>query len=119
MTEEPEIIELPARPYVAIAAPVSMQTLGTVLPPLNQEVFGWLSARGVTSAGPAIWKYNVIDMDRRLEVEVGALVAEPVPGDDRVLGGMLPAGRYATLRHVGHPETLVAVTGKLLDWAAA
>jgi effector-binding domain-containing protein len=119
MAEEPEIIELPARPYVAIAAPVSMQTLGTVLPPLNQEVFGWLAARGVTSAGPAIWKYNVIDMDRRLEVEAGALVAEPVPGDDRVLGGMLPAGRYAALRHVGHPETLAAVTGKLLDWAAA
>ena len=119
MTTEPEIVELSERPYVAIAASVTMETIGIVVPPLNQEVFGWLAARGITSAGPAVWRYNVIDMDRRLEVEAGALVAEPVPGDDRVLAGVLPSGRYATLRHVGHPSTLMAATAGLLDWAAA
>ena len=37
----------------------------------------------------------------------------------RVVAGVLPGGRYATLRHVGHPSTLVAATAGLLDWAAA
>jgi effector-binding domain-containing protein len=35
------------------------------------------------------------------------------------VAGVLPAGRHATLRHVGHPSTLIAATAGLLDWAAA
>ena len=119
MIEEPEITQLPARPYVAIKALATMQLLGTVVPPLNQEVFGWLAARGIAPAGPPFWKYNVIDMERGLEVEAGCPVAEAVAGEGRVLAGVLPAGRYVTLRHVGHPDTLMAATGALLDWAAA
>jgi effector-binding domain-containing protein len=119
MTTEPEIAELPARPYAAIAASVTMETIGSVVPPLNGEVFGWLAARGIAPAGPPFWRYYVIDMARNLEVAAGCPVAEPVTGDGRVVAGVLPAGRYATLRHVGHPSTLVAATGGLLDWAAA
>jgi effector-binding domain-containing protein len=119
MTEEPEIVELPARPYVGIPATVTMETLGTVVPPLNQEVLAWLAARGAASTGPAFWKYNVIDMARGLEVEAGSPVAEGLSGDGRVLAGVLPAGRYATVWHVGHPQTLMAATAALLDWASA
>jgi effector-binding domain-containing protein len=119
MTTEPEITELPARPYAAIPASVTMETIGAVVPPLNGEVHGWLAARGIAPAGPPFWKYNVIDMARNLEVEAGCTVAEPVTGDGRLVAGTLPAGRYATLRHVGHPSTLVAATAGLLDWAAA
>lgn len=119
MIEEPEITQRPARPYVAIKALVTMQAIGTVVPPLNREVFGWLTARGLAPAGAPFWKYNVIDMDRGLEIEAGCPVAQAAGGDARVLAGVLPAGRYVTLRHVGHPETLMAATGALLDWAAA
>ena len=80
MTTEPEIAELPRRPYAAIRASVTMETIGTVVPPLNGEVFGWLAARGIAPAGPPFWKYNVIDMARNLEVEAGCTVAEPVIG---------------------------------------
>jgi GyrI-like small molecule binding domain len=69
-------------------------------------------------AGPPFWKYNVIDMDRGLEVEVAVPVAAPVDGDDRVLAGVLPAGRYATLRYTGHPDGLVDATATLRDWAS-
>jgi effector-binding domain-containing protein len=41
-----------------------------------------------------------------------------VNGDDLVVAGVLPAGRYATVTHTGHPSELVKVTGALLDWAA-
>jgi len=58
-------------------------------------------------------------MARSLEVEAGCPVAGPVTGDERVVADVLPAGRYATLSHVGHPSTLVAATAALLDWAAA
>lgn len=32
---------------------------------------------------------------------------------------MLPAGRYATVTHTGHPDELIAVTGALLEEGAA
>jgi hypothetical protein len=40
---EPVIAQRPARPYVAIPAAVTMQTLGTAVPPLTGELFGWLT----------------------------------------------------------------------------
>jgi len=88
------------------------------VPPLNGEVFAWLAAHGGAPNGPPFWKYNVIDMARGLEIEAGVTVAQPVAGDGRVITGTLPAGRYVTVRHVGHPSTLMAATASLLDWAA-
>ena len=62
MSEEPSIVERSAVPYAAIRVRVTMDELGTVVPPLNGEVFQWLAARGVAPAGAPFWKYNVIDM---------------------------------------------------------
>jgi effector-binding domain-containing protein len=118
MITEPQVADRVAQPYVAIQALVTMQDLGAVLPGLHPEVFGWLGARGIAPAGAPFWKYNVVDMDRQLEVEVGVPVAAEVPGDERVRAGVLPAGRYATLRYTGHPAGLADATAVLLDWAA-
>lgn len=117
MSTEPTITERSAQPYAAITAKVTMQNLGEVVPPLNQEVFGWLGRHGGQPAGPPFWKYNVIDMERGLEVEAGVATTQPVEGDERVHAGVLQAGRYATLRHVGHPSTLMDATARLLRWA--
>jgi effector-binding domain-containing protein len=119
MSAEPEIVTRDEQPYAAIRTRVTMAEIGAVVPPLNGEVFGWLAQRGAAPAGPAFWKYNVIDMDRELEIEAGVTVSEPLTGDGRVIAGALPAGRYATLIHVGHPSELVGATKALQDWAAA
>jgi effector-binding domain-containing protein len=118
MSAAPEIVEWPAWPYLAIPVNVTMAAIGTVVPPLNGEVFRWLAERGAAPAGAPFWKYNVIDMDRELEIEAGVTVSQPLAGDGRVIAGTLPGGRYATLTHVGHPSELAAVTETLLDWAA-
>jgi hypothetical protein len=116
---EPEIVTRAEAPYVAIRTQVSMEALGTAVPPLNQEVFAWLGQQGVPPAGPPFWKYNVIDMARSLEIEAGVTVASPLAGDGRVIAGALPAGRYVTLHHVGAPDTLMGANGFLQDWAAS
>ena len=118
MSSAPEIVTRPEQPYAAIRVRVSMADLAAVVPPLNQEVFAWLGKQGTPPAGAPFWKYNVIDMAGKLEIEAGVPVAAAVAGDDRVISGVLPAGRYATLTHVGHPSELVAATGALLDWGA-
>jgi len=118
MSEEPTIVERSAAPYAAIKVLVTMDELGAVVPPLNSEVFQWLASHGLAPVGAPFWKYNLIDMQGDLEIEAGVAVAEPVSGDDRVLGGVLPPGRYVTTRHLGHPSTLMPATAALLDWAA-
>jgi effector-binding domain-containing protein len=117
MLTQPEVIERPAQPYVAINAHVTMPTLSTILPALHARVFGWLRERRTPPIGHPFWKYNMIDMDRGLEVEVGVPVVARVDGDEQVLSGLLPAGRYASLRYTGHPNGLLDATAFLLEWA--
>lgn len=117
MLSEPGVIERAAQPYVAIRAHVTMETLGKVLPGLHPAVFAWLGRRGLPPAGAPFWKYNVIDMSRGLEVEVGVPAAAVVEGDGQVLAGVLPSGRYASVRYTGHPDGLLEATASLLKWA--
>jgi effector-binding domain-containing protein len=118
MSAAPEIVTRAEQPYVAIRTRTAMSGLGAVAG-RHPEVFGWLGARGLAPAGAPFFKYNVIDMMRELEVELGVPVATAVDGDGSVVSGVLPAGRYATLTHVGHPSELADATKTLLDWAAA
>jgi effector-binding domain-containing protein len=113
----PVVAQRPAQPYVAIRAQVTMPTMDTILVPLGPRVFAWLRERDLPAAGPPFWKYNVIDMDRLLEVEVGVPVTAPVAGDGQVLAGVLPAGRYATARFTGHPDEVVGAIASLREWA--
>lgn len=84
-----------------------MQKFGKAAPELHSEVRRWPQSRGVEPTGQPFFKYNDVDMDRQLEVDAGIPVAVPVTGEDQVLTGVLPAGRYATLWHTGHPNALV------------
>jgi effector-binding domain-containing protein len=113
----PEIVTRAEQPYAAIRGQVSMAELGPFAGRTG-EVFAWLGARGLDPAGPPFLKYNVIDMARQLEVEAGVPLAAPADGDGEVISGVLPAGRYATVTHVGHPSELLGVTKALQDWAA-
>jgi effector-binding domain-containing protein len=50
-------------------------------------------------------------------MQVGAPVSSPVAGEGDIRPGVLPAGRYAKVAHVGHPKELMGVTKALLEWA--
>ena len=52
-------------------------------------------------------------MERGLEIELGV----PVAGDAQARSGALPAGRYATLVHVGPYGGLRDAHQALQDWA--
>lgn len=113
----PTIIERGEQPYLGIRDDVTMDNMHLRVPPLFQELFGHIRERGIAPAGPELIRYHVIDMDRRMTIEVGVPVADDVAGGDRVRRSTVPAGRYVTVSHVGHPRELVGVTGGLLDWA--
>jgi effector-binding domain-containing protein len=116
VTGEPKIEARAEQPYVAIRGQVTMATIAAVADRIP-ELFGWLAARGIEPAGAPFLRYDVIDMERQLEVEAGVPVAGAVPGASVVLAGVLPAGRYVTVSHIGHPNELREVTASLLSWA--
>jgi DNA gyrase inhibitor GyrI len=80
-------------------------------------LLGWLREHGVEPAGPPFLRYHVIDMERAMDVEAGVPVDAAPPDDGEIRAGTLPAGRYATVAQVGHPDRLVDVTADLLRWA--
>jgi effector-binding domain-containing protein len=83
---------------------------------LMKELFGWLRRRDVAGVGRFFMRLHVVDMKGPMDIEVGVTTAGPVPGDARVRAGILPEGRYATLRYRG------AGTGAnraLIEWARA
>lgn len=121
MTQEPELQERAARPYAGIRTSVTMDGLSAAVDGAFGELFGWLASRAIEMTGPPFIRYHVIDMQGELEIEFGvpADVAGDVAGDDggRIRPGILPAGRYAVLRHVGPYDGLIAGNAALLDWA--
>jgi effector-binding domain-containing protein len=117
LSDEPQIVQRPEQRYVGIEATVPMNRLAEMMPPLFPEVFAWLDERKIAPAGAPFCKYDVIDMARDLVIEVGVPVDAEVTGDTRVKAGVLPAGRYATMTYVGHPDGLERATAQLLAWA--
>jgi hypothetical protein len=118
MDVAPEITPRAAQPYAGISAWVTMAAVGSVADRIP-EIFGWLGARGIAPAGPPFFRYHVIDMERQLLVEAGVPVASAVEDDGDIRSGILPAGRFAVMTHTGAPQTLMAATSALLDWAGA
>ncbi|WP_163567161.1 GyrI-like domain-containing protein [Fodinicola feengrottensis] len=112
---QPSIIHCADQPYVAIGGTVTMRTIGEIADRIP-AVFGWLASRGIAPAGPPFLRYTVIDMSSHLEIEAGVPVATEVPGDEDVRPGVLPAGRYVTVTHLGSPEQLVSVVRAVLEW---
>jgi effector-binding domain-containing protein len=116
MITSPKIVERGEQPYVAVKSVVTMKEIGAVAGKFLGEVFGWVAGHGLAPAGAPFFKYNVIDMERGLEIEFGIPTANLVAGDDRVIVGVLPAGRYASLVHRGPYEQLYDANGALVDW---
>jgi hypothetical protein len=112
----PTVVQRPAQRYVAERATVGIPDFPRIadrLPPLAAT----LAAHGVALAGAPFFRYRAIDMSAELVVEAGIPLVAPIAVDPPLFVDVLPAGRYATLTHVGHPEELMGATAALLDWA--
>lgn len=113
---EPTIVERAEQPYVGRRESITMTEFAKIADHLP-SLFEWLAARQVEVTGAPFFRYRVIDMSAELVIEAGIPVAGPVEVDEPTFYDTLPAGRYATATHVGHPDELVGATERLLRWA--
>jgi effector-binding domain-containing protein len=100
MLSEPKVEHRDEQPYAAIRTRVAMQAIPRELPPLIFQVLQWLEKNKLKEAGPAFFRY--LSMDKgTMDVEVGVPLNKLPQGDDRVIAGSFPAGKYLTARHTG------------------
>ncbi|AGL19466.1 GyrI-like domain-containing protein [Actinoplanes sp. N902-109] len=116
MLLQPTVVERPAQIYAGRRETIAMTEFARVADHLP-GMFAWLGERGVTPAGAPFFRYRGIHMTAELLVDAGIPLAEPIEVDEPTFLDVLPAGRYATVTHVGHPDELMGVTAGLLDWA--
>ena len=117
MSQQVRIELRAAQPYAAIPVRVTMDGLSGAVDEAFPELFGWLAAQDIPAAGPPFIRYLVIDMAAELQIELAVPVAADVSGGERIQPGVLPAGRYVTLRHTGPYDGLVASNATLQQWA--
>ena len=82
------------------------------------KVQQFLKAHGAKPSGPPFIKYNIIDMEKLLDVEFGFPVDEEIAASDGVSAKALPKGRYAHIGYTGHFKHLIDVNAMLLGWAS-
>jgi effector-binding domain-containing protein len=117
-TTPPKVDERPDQPYVGIRMQVHWSEFSKVIPGTIDEVFGWLGQHGHRPAGPPLMRYHVINMEDKMDVTIGVLVASAVKGDGRVTTEVLPAGRYASLIYTDVKRGYEG-NKALIDWGAA
>ncbi|MET0418275.1 MAG: GyrI-like domain-containing protein [Actinoplanes sp.] len=113
---QPTIVERTEQPYVGRRESITMTDFARVADHLP-VMFASLAEQGAPVAGAPFFRYRVIDMSADLVVEAGIPLTERIDVREPMFVESLPGGRYATVTHVGHPDELMAVTARLLDWA--
>lgn len=108
----PTVRERPEHPYVAIGAEANLQEWGPVTA-LVGEVPGPAAGPGVGGA-PVL---SLLDHRRRSASNWKWVpIHREVSGGGRVKAGRVPAGSYATVVHVGHPDRLEESLDRLEGW---
>ncbi|MFD9222399.1 GyrI-like domain-containing protein [Streptomyces sp. NPDC060064] len=114
---QPTVVERGEQLYAFVRGAVRMDAFAVIADRLP-ELIGWLTSRGAEFNGAPFFRFNAIDMDGESEVEAGMpVVSAPEPEGDIGIA-VLPAGRYVTVTHTGHPDRLFATITALREWAA-
>lgn len=117
MDQTPAFETRAAQPYVGKRVILPLHDFSKTIPALLRDVAMWMADNGVEASGKPFVRYHVIDMPRRMDIEVAFPVAD-LPNVKGVISrGILPPGRYATLTYIG-VENAIAANAKLIAWVA-
>ena len=122
----PHVVTRPEQPYLAIRGSASDEDgFRTAVDRAFPLLFAHLADRGLAPAGPAVFRYLVVD-DATVpvagpppaEFDVAVPTATAVAGDGEVRAGVLPAGRWAVTLHRGGYATLPDAHAATHMWVA-
>jgi effector-binding domain-containing protein len=118
MSEQPTIGTREAQQFAAIATALTMEEFD-VVGSLHHEVYDWIAKHGAVPSGPSFERILTSDMAAKLDIEVGVPVDGPLTGDDRVIIGSVPPGRYVTLFYKAEDDSdHFQANVEIQEWAA-
>ena len=117
MTLEFGTTQLRAQPILGIRTATRMdETLGQVMGALFGEVMGYIVQRGQAPAGMPLAIYHSMGENLDVDLECGIPVASAIEDRGRIAAGELPAGKVATVTHVGPYHELGKTWDALKVW---
>jgi effector-binding domain-containing protein len=114
MISQPSIDYREEKHYIGIRTIVPFNGMFAHVDGLLKELRPWIKQQSIAHQGPFLLRYHVIDMQGPMDIEVGFMVSEPLPGDERVKPSVLPSGYYANLTNTGSG---LAGNKALITWA--
>lgn len=112
----PQVFDRPEQFYAYMTFQVRMDQMQQPAMEGFPAVFQLLAAQGITPSGAPFYNYRRIDMSTTLDVEAGVPVSRPGQDSGTIRFGTLPAGRFAGLTWLGHPDKLEPATAVLIGW---
>jgi effector-binding domain-containing protein len=114
-----QVQDIPARPTLSVRRVAAVQELPQAMGSAYGAVMAYAGAQGIPVEGPAYVIYYNMDMSA-LDMEIGFFSPQELPtaGED-VQSGHFPAGRWATVEHVGPYDGLKDAYAALEAWVAA
>jgi effector-binding domain-containing protein len=113
----PRLATLPSQAVLVLRADMAMTDIDSKGPALLDRVLTHLQLEGIAETGPAFFRYDVIDMVGTMSMSFGAQVPPGTAGAGDIVADILPAGRYVSVLHNGHPDELYDATIMLIEWA--
>ncbi len=106
--------QLDAQPILGIRTSAGKDELAQTMGPLFQEIHGYIRQNGHAPAGKPLAIYY--SMGEAIDHECAVPVASSIAGTERIRVGALPAGKVATVTHVGPYEGLPQTWSALSEW---
>jgi effector-binding domain-containing protein len=110
-----ELKQVPATPLLVVRRRAVRSQLSTMVPEACGEVWKFVRASGIRSAG----RHVAVYLNDRIDLEVGVEVGSDATGSDKVVLSGTPAGTVATTTHFGPYGQLGQAHDALQHWCAA
>ncbi|MFZ0455042.1 MAG: GyrI-like domain-containing protein [Ignavibacteriaceae bacterium] len=95
---KPEILFRNEEHYVSIKNKLKREDVPSELPPLIPELFNWLQKKVIKPEGTPFFSYKKMNREQ-IEIDVGNPASSQFEGDDRILPGVFPAGKYTVVKY--------------------
>jgi effector-binding domain-containing protein len=115
MSYQVEIKKVPEQHVVSIRIQCHVAELGAILSEILPEVWRYVRNNGVAPVGPPFTRYHGFS-DDRVDIEGGLPIGKPLPGEGRIIAGVLPGGSVAATVHTGPYDKLPDAHDALHEW---
>jgi effector-binding domain-containing protein len=118
MTYQFELKQQEAQPALVIRAHAAARDLPRLFSDAYGALMAYLGELGEQPTGMPFAAYHNMDMEN-LDLEIGFPVARPLPGSGTIQPGEMPAGKWATVTHIGPYDQLASAYTALSEWIRA